>query len=187
MAIAAARRSVCAGSGAWPRAPGGLAGAHLPQARQWPRGRSGRIAYHSQIHRRALCPQRQCIVATKAPGLAEITATVVRTGTEARSSRQIEEDLRRMGADIGTSAGADTSAIAFNGLTEFSSELLKLVAELAQQASFPEEEFERERRQIDRRPAHRAHHAFVPGKRALPARSFLARIPTPSSRRRKHR
>ena len=86
-------------------------------------------------------------VATKAPGLAEITATVVRTGTEARSSRQIEEDLRRMGADIGTSAGADTSAIAFNGLTEFSSELLKLVAELAQQASFPEEEFERERRQ----------------------------------------
>jgi len=86
-------------------------------------------------------------VAKTAPGLAEITATVVRTGTEARTSRQIEEDLRRMGADIGTSAGADTSAIAFNGLTEFSSELLKLVAELAQQASFPEEEFERERRQ----------------------------------------
>jgi len=58
-------------------------------------------------------------VATTAPGLAEITATVVRTGTAARSSRQIEEDLRRMGADIGTSAGADTSAIGFNGLTEF--------------------------------------------------------------------
>jgi zinc protease len=87
-------------------------------------------------------------VATKAPGLAEITATVVRTGTEARSSRQIEEDLRRIGADIGTSAGADTSAIGFNGLVEFSSDLLKLVAELAQQASFPEEEFERERRQM---------------------------------------
>ena len=85
--------------------------------------------------------------AANAPGLAEITATVVRTGTEARSSRQIEEDLRRMGADIGASAGADTSAIGFNGLVEFSSDLLKLVAELAQQASFPEQEFERERRQ----------------------------------------
>ena len=84
----------------------------------------------------------------QAPGLAEITATVVRTGTAARSSRQIEEDLRRIGADIGTSAGADTSAIGFNGLVEFSSDLLKLVAELAQQASFPEEEFERERRQM---------------------------------------
>jgi predicted Zn-dependent peptidase len=87
-------------------------------------------------------------VAAKAPGLAEITATVVRTGTATRSSRQIEEDLRRIGADIGTSAGADTSAIGFNGLVEFSPDLLKLVAELAQQASFPEEEFERERRQM---------------------------------------
>jgi zinc protease len=86
--------------------------------------------------------------AKKAPGLAEITATVVRTGTEKRSSRQIEEDLRRIGADVGTSAGADTSAIGFNGLTEFSRDLLKLVAELAQQASFPADEFERERRQM---------------------------------------
>ncbi|PYU20392.1 MAG: hypothetical protein DMG32_22445 [Acidobacteria bacterium] len=86
--------------------------------------------------------------AAQAPGLAEITAMVVRTGTEARSSRRIEEDLRRIGADIGTSAGADTSAIGFNGLVEFSSDLLKLVAELSQQASFPEEEFERERRQM---------------------------------------
>jgi zinc protease len=86
--------------------------------------------------------------AATAPGLAEITATVVRTGTEKRSSRQIEEDLRRIGADVGTSAGADTSAIGFNGLTEFSTDLLKLVAELAQQASFPADEFERERRQM---------------------------------------
>jgi predicted Zn-dependent peptidase len=84
----------------------------------------------------------------KAPGLAEITATVVRTGTEKRSSRQIEEDLRRIGADVGTSAGADTTAIGFNGLAEFSGDLLKLVAELAQQASFPADEFERERRQM---------------------------------------
>ena len=84
----------------------------------------------------------------KAPGLAEVTATVVRTGTEARSSRQIEEDLRRMGADVGTSAGADTSVIGFNGMVEFSADLLKLVAELAQQASFLEDEFERERRQM---------------------------------------
>ena len=85
---------------------------------------------------------------TKTPGLAEITATVVRTGTEKRASRQIEEDLRRIGADVGTSAGADTTAIGFNGLAEFSGDLLKLVAELAQQASFPADEFERERRQM---------------------------------------
>src|SRR5207244_3242937 len=46
------------------------------------------------------------------------------------------------------SDAADTSAIGFNGLVEFSADLLKLVAELAQQASFPEDEFERERRQM---------------------------------------
>ncbi len=125
-------------------------------------------------------------VATKAPGLAEITAAVLRTGTEARSSRQIEEDLRRMGADIGTSSGADTSAIAFNGLTEFSAELLKLVAELAQQASFPEEEFERERRQtIEGLRIERTTPSFLANERFR--RILLARIPTPSSRRRKRR
>ncbi len=86
-------------------------------------------------------------VAQETAGLAEMTATVVRAGTSSRSHLQIEEDLRRMGADLSTSAGADTSAISFSGLTEFSEELLALAADLAQNASFPEEEFERERRQ----------------------------------------
>ena len=33
----------------------------------------------------------------RAPGLPDLTARVVRTGTATRTSRQIEEDLRRMG------------------------------------------------------------------------------------------
>jgi predicted Zn-dependent peptidase len=87
------------------------------------------------------------VVAHTHPGIAGMTATVVRTGTTTRNSRQIEEDLRRMGADLGSHAGADTSAISVSGLAEFSQELFELVADLAQNASFPEEEFERERRQ----------------------------------------
>ena len=83
----------------------------------------------------------------RAPGLAEMTATVVRTGTAKRASRQIEEDLRRIGADLSSGAGADTSAISFAGLSEFAEPLLALVNELAREASFPEGEFERERRQ----------------------------------------
>jgi zinc protease len=86
-------------------------------------------------------------VADRAPGLAEITATVVRTGTAKRTSRQIEEDLRRIGADLSSNAGADTSAISFAGLSEFAEPLLGLVNELAREAAFPEAEFERERRQ----------------------------------------
>jgi len=87
------------------------------------------------------------VAARQATGLAEMTATVVRTGTTSRTSRQIEEDLRRMGADLSTGAGADSSAISFAGLTEFSASLFELVADLARNASFPAEEFERERRQ----------------------------------------
>jgi len=83
----------------------------------------------------------------RAPGLAEMTATVVRTGTKKRASRQIEEDLRRIGADLSSNAGADTSAISFAGLSEFAEPLLGLVNELAREAAFPEAEFERERRQ----------------------------------------
>ncbi len=86
-------------------------------------------------------------VAESAPGLAEMTATVVRTGTAKRTSRQIEEDLRRIGADLSSGAGADTTAISFSGLSEFAAPLLALVSELAREASFPEGEFERERRQ----------------------------------------
>jgi zinc protease len=87
------------------------------------------------------------VVAGSTPGLADMTATVVRTGTAGRSSRQIEEGLRGMGASLGTSAGADTSAISISGLAEFSEGLLAMIADLARNASFPTEEFERERRQ----------------------------------------
>ena len=86
-------------------------------------------------------------VANRVPGLAEMTATVVRTGTAKRASRQIEEDLRRLGADLSSHAGADNSAIGFAGLSELSEPLLGLVNELAREAAFPEPEFERERRQ----------------------------------------
>ena len=87
------------------------------------------------------------IVVHRAPGLAEMTAIVARTGTAKRVSRQIEEDLRRTGADLSSSAGADTSEISFSGLSEFAEPLLGLVNELAREASFPQAEFERERRQ----------------------------------------
>ena len=52
-----------------------------------------------------------------------------------------------MGADLGSSAGADSSAISVSGLAEFSEGIFELLADLARNASFPEEEFERERRQ----------------------------------------
>jgi zinc protease len=86
--------------------------------------------------------------ASEMPGLAGITAEVVRAGTARRTSRQIEEDLRRIGADLGTDSGTDTTYISFAGLNDFAPELLALVSELAREAVFPAEEFERDRRQL---------------------------------------
>jgi len=101
-----------------------------------------------------------------APGLAEITAAVVRTGTATRPSRRIEEDLRRMGADLGTSAGADSSVISVSGISEFSEGLLEVVADLARNAAFPSEEFERERRQrLEELRIERTTSGFLAGER----------------------
>src|SRR5712664_1851934 len=104
--------------------------------------------------------------ANRAPGLAEMTATVVRTGTAKRASRQIEEDLRRLGADLSSHAGTDNSAIAFAGLSELAGPLLALVDELAREAAFPEAEFERERRQkIEEVKLDRTQPGFLAGER----------------------
>ena len=86
------------------------------------------------------------LVSDRAPDLATMAATVVRTGTANRTSRKIEEDLRSLGADLGTSAGQDTSIISFAGLSEFAEPILQLVNDLAREAAFPPAEFERERR-----------------------------------------
>src|SRR3984957_20103977 len=99
-------------------------------------------------------------------GLAEITATVARTGTAKRASRQIEEDLRRIGADLAASAGSDTSSISFAGLSEFAEPLLGMVDELAREAAFPEAEFERERRQkLEEVKLERTQPGFLAGER----------------------
>jgi zinc protease len=101
-----------------------------------------------KFHGELLFRSGNAAVAERAPGLAELTAAVVRTGTAKRASRRIEEDLRRIGADLSSSAGADTSAISFAGLSEFADPLLELVNELARESAFPAVEFERERRQL---------------------------------------
>ncbi len=118
--------------------------------------------FHGELFFRA----GEALVSDRAVGLAEMTSAVLRTGTARRSSRQIEEDLRRLGADLGSSAGQDTSAISFAGLSEFAEPLLHLVRELSCEASFPEPEFERERRQkLEEVKLERTSPGFLAGER----------------------
>jgi zinc protease len=118
--------------------------------------------FHGELFFRA----GEALVSDRAVGLAEMTSTMLRTGTTKRTSRQIEEDLRRLGADLGASAGQDTSAISFAGLGEFAEPLLQLVGELAREASFPETEFKRERRQkLEEVKLERTSPGFLAGER----------------------
>ena len=104
--------------------------------------------------------------ASRAVALAEMTASMVRTGTRRRSSREIEELLRGLGADLSVSAGQDTTAISFAGLSDQAEPLLQLVNELARQASFPAAEFERERRQrLEEVKLERTQPGFLAGER----------------------
>jgi zinc protease len=136
----------------------GVPGLSAERAVTWPKRTKTRLSNglrvilaeaHSipKFHGELFFRSGNAAVADHSPGLAEMTATVVRTGTTKRASRQIEEDLRRIGADLSSGAGADTSAISFAGLSEFAEPLLGMVNELAREAAFPEAEFERERRQ----------------------------------------
>jgi zinc protease len=82
------------------------------------------------------------------PGLAELTVSLLRSGTARRNRHQIDEDLRRLGASLSTTAEPDFSSIAVRGLSETVEPLLELLAELVRWPVFPAEEFERERRQV---------------------------------------
>jgi len=85
-------------------------------------------------------------VAATEPAVASLTGALLRTGTSGRDERAIDEQLRRIGADLGTGCGADASWIAASGLSEFSGELTGLVADLARNPSFPVGPFAREQR-----------------------------------------
>jgi zinc protease len=99
--------------------------------------------FHGELYFRS----GNAAAAARGPALAEMAATMVRTGTARHTSREIEEHLRGLGADLSVSAGQDNSAISFAGLSDQAEPLLQLVDELAREAAFPAAEFERERRQ----------------------------------------
>jgi zinc protease len=155
----------------------GVPGLSAERAVTWPKRTKGRLSNGLEVilaeshtipkfHGELFFRSGNAAVADRAPGLAEMTATVVRTGTARRPSRQIEEDLRRIGADLSSAAGMDTSAISFAGLSEFSEPLLSLVNELAREAAFPEAEFERERRQkLEEVKLERTQPGFLAGER----------------------
>jgi zinc protease len=73
-------------------------------------------------------------------GLASLTADLIQEGTKTKSSRQIRRDVFGMGGSLTASASQDYTSISARGLSEFAGRLIDLVADVAMNATIPEDE-----------------------------------------------
>ena len=72
-------------------------------------------------------------------GLGELTGTVIRSGgTTKHTGDYLDDRLGAIGASISTNLGADLGSAGFRSLTENSSEVLGLLADVLQHPAFPE-------------------------------------------------
>ena len=81
------------------------------------------------------------------PGLASMTMDVMDEGTTSRSSLEISEELALLGARLGTGANLDLATVSLSALKTNLERSLDLFVDVVRNPSFPEEDFERLRRQ----------------------------------------
>ncbi len=74
------------------------------------------------------------------PGLSDAVATLLTQGTKTRGARQIAEELAELGSALRAGSGPDGLTLSGNGLSENLPKLLDLAADVALNASFPEDE-----------------------------------------------
>ena len=79
------------------------------------------------------------------PGLASMTATMMREGTATKTTQQISEALETMAASVGVGAGLSSSTASVTGssLTENFDATFGLATEILLAPTFPQEEFDR--------------------------------------------
>ncbi|HEY6393748.1 MAG TPA: pitrilysin family protein [Bryobacteraceae bacterium] len=84
------------------------------------------------------------------PGLANLTAAMLREGTTTRSSKQISEEMERLGATIGFSApyGSSVANLGASGLSDNTGEWLHLAADILLNPAFPASELNKLKQRI---------------------------------------
>jgi zinc protease len=80
-------------------------------------------------------------------GLASLTATVLTQGTKTKSAEQIARGVEALGATLTADAAWDSTAIDLSVMSSNLSGAMAYVADVARNATFAKEEFERERAQ----------------------------------------
>jgi zinc protease len=79
------------------------------------------------------------------PGLANFTAAMLDEGTKTRNALQIADEAARLGTTVATGSTMDESIIAVTSLAPQFPQALDLVADVALNPTFPQEEIERQR------------------------------------------
>src|SRR5215211_8333797 len=70
------------------------------------------------------------------PGLTDLLAGLLPEGTESRTSREIADEVARMGASLSAGASSDYTIVAASALSQFNAPILDLLAEVILEQSF---------------------------------------------------
>lgn len=76
------------------------------------------------------------------PGLMNIMSGLLNEGTETRSSKQIADEIARMGATLGAGSNSDYTTVAASALAMYQDQILELLADIALHPSFPQNEID---------------------------------------------
>src|SRR5689334_20658267 len=74
------------------------------------------------------------------PGLTDLLAGLLPEGTQSKTSKEIAEEVARMGASLSAGATSDYSIVGASALSQFNDSILDLMAEVILEPSFPENE-----------------------------------------------
>ena len=79
------------------------------------------------------------------PGIASLTATMLSEGTTTRTSQQISDEMEFLGSQLRASASREFATLSAETLTSHWRHALDILADVAQNAVFPADEFDRVR------------------------------------------
>ena len=76
------------------------------------------------------------------PGLTDLTTGMLNEGTESRTSRQIADEVARIGATLTAGASADYTTVAATALSGFTDQIFEMMADITLRPTFPAGELE---------------------------------------------
>jgi zinc protease len=97
---------------------------------------------HPLINFRLAFPRGDIYDPADGVGVTSALASMLNEGTETHTSKELAEEIERLGASLSVGAGLDNTVVKANTLSLYRTEILRLVAEMVLTPTFPEEELE---------------------------------------------